>query len=79
MLYVLPVAPEHSFAGRLIAPGVVGICVGVIVPVECSLLVPHPLVAVTLTIPFPPPIVIVADVVDPPAVTAHPIPRADHV
>ena len=79
MLYVLPVEPAHSFVGRVIAPGVAGAVVGVIFPVVDAALVPHALVAVTDTVPTPEPIVIVAEIVEPPAVTDHPVPVTDHV
>ena len=79
MLNVFPVEPEHSFAGSVIAPGVEGAVVGVMLPVVEAALVPHALVAVTDTVPAPVPIVIVAEAVVPPAVTAHPVPVTDHV
>ena len=53
--------------------------VGVIFPVVEAALVPHGFEAVTETVPTPEPIVIVAEVVDPPAVTDHPVPVTDHV
>ena len=43
------------------------------------MLLPQALLAVTLTVPTPVPIVIVAETVVPPAVTAHPVPVTDHV
>ena len=79
MLKVLPVEPAHLLVGCVIAPGVAGAVVGVIFPVVDEALVPHALVAVTDTVPIPEPIVIVADVVDPPAITDHPVPVTDHV
>ena len=63
----------------MIAPGVAGAVVGVILPVVDAALVPHTLVAVTETVPATEPIVIVADVVPCPAVTDHPVPVTDHV
>ena len=61
-------------AGWVIGPGVAGIAVGVIFPVVDAALVPQAFVAVTDIVPTPVPIVIVAEVVVPPAVTAHPVP-----
>jgi hypothetical protein len=61
----------------VIAPGVAGAVEGVIFPVDDALLVPQALVAVTETVPTPEPIVIVAEVVVPPAVTDHPVPVTD--
>ena len=60
------------------APGVAGAVPGVMFPVVAAL-VPHALVAVTETVPTPVPMVIVADVVVPPEVTAHPVPVTDQV
>ena len=48
-------------------------------PVVEAALVPHGFVAVTDTVPAPVPMVIVAEVVVPPAVTAHPVPVTDQV
>jgi hypothetical protein len=48
-------------------------------PVVEAALVPQALVAVTDTVPAPVPIVMVAEVVVPPAVTDHPVPVTDHV
>ena len=79
MLYIFPVEPEHSFVGRVIVPGVAGAIVGVMFPVVDAALVPQALLAVTDTVPTAEPIVIVADVVVPPAVTDHPVPVTDHV
>jgi len=63
----------------VIAPGVAGILFGVMFPVVEAALVPQALVAVTDTVPTPEPIVIVAEVVEPPAVTDHPVPVTDQV
>ena len=63
----------------MIAPGVAGILFGVMFPVVEAALVPQALVAVTDTVPTPEPIVIVAEVVEPPAVTDHPVPVTDQV
>ena len=63
----------------MIAPGVAGAVPGVMFPVDDAALVPHALVAVTETVPTPVPMVIVADVVVPPEVTAHPVPVTDQV
>ena len=48
-------------------------------PVVDGALVPHALLAVTDTLPAPVPMVMVAEVVEPPAVTDHPVPVTDHV
>jgi hypothetical protein len=48
-------------------------------PVDEDQLVPHAFVAVTETVPAPEPIVIVAELVVPPAVTDQPVPVTDHV
>ena len=69
----------HVLAGCVIGPGVAGMVIGVILPVADAALVPQAFVAVTETVPTPVPIVIVAEVVVPPAVTAHPVPVTDHV
>ena len=61
------------------APGVAGAVPGVIFPVVDGPLVPQALVAVTETVPTPVPMVMVADVVVPPEVTAHPVPVTDQV
>jgi hypothetical protein len=53
--------------------------VGVIEPVVAALEEPHVLLAVTDTVPTPVPMVMVAEVVEPPAVTAHPVPVTDQV
>ena len=79
MLKIFPVEPEHVLAGWVIAPGVPGAVVGVILPVVEAALVPQALVAVTDTVPAPVPIVMVAEAVVPPAVTAHPVPVTDQV
>ncbi len=71
---MFPVDPEQALAGWVIAPGVGGAVVGVIVPVVAAELVPQALVAVTETVPSAVPTVIVAAVDVPPAVTAHPVP-----
>jgi len=66
----------------VISPGVAGVVVlGVIIPVDvvavtCGL---QPLIALTLTVPSPFPIVMVAAVVPCPDVTAQPVPVVDHV
>jgi len=78
MLNVLPVEPAHKLAGCVIVPGCEGTAVGVIFTV-CAALVPHAFVAVTETVPAPLPIVMVADDVVPPDVTAQPVPVTDHV
>jgi hypothetical protein len=56
-----------------------GAAVGVMFPVVAGALVPHAFVAVTDTLPTPEPMVMVADVVFAPAVTAHPVPVTDQV
>ena len=63
----------------MMVPGVAGIVVGVMLPVVAAALVPHGFVAVTDTVPGPVPIVMVAEIVAPPAVTAHPVPVTDQV
>ncbi len=63
----------------MITPGVGGAVVGVMFPVVDAVLVPQALVAVTFTGPIPVPIVMVAEAVVPPAVTAHPVPVTVHV
>ena len=79
MLKVFPVEPEHLFVGCVIAPGAETCAVGVTLPVVDSAPVPHALFAATDTVPAPVPMVIVADAVAPPAVTAHPVPVTDQV
>ena len=71
--------PVHTSAEPVMVPGVAGMVLGVIVPVVCAELVPHTFVAVTETVPAPLPAVIVAEVLVPPAVTAHPVPVTDQV
>ena len=63
----------------MIAPGVAGAVDGVMLPVVDAGLVPQAVVTVTDTLPGPEPIVIVAEGVFCPAVTAHPVPITDHV
>ena len=79
MLKIFPVEPEHLFVGWVIAPGALGIAIGEILPVVTAALAPHTLLAVTETIPGPVPMVIVAETVVPPAVTAQPGPVTDQV
>ena len=69
----------HTFADPVIAPGVAGIVVGVMLPVDEAALVPHALDAVTETVPAPVPMVIVAEAVPCPPVTAHPVPVTDQL
>ena len=60
-------------------PGVAGTVVGIMPPVVAAALVPHGFVAVTDTVPGPVPIVMVAEIFVPPAVTAHPVPVTTRV
>ena len=79
MLKIFPVEPEHLFVGWVIAPGVEGAVVGIMLLIVEASLVPHTPVAVTDTVPTPVPIVIVADVDVPPAATDQPVPVTDQV
>ena len=76
---MFPVEPAHLLVGWVIAPGAEGAVVGVMLPVVEAALVPHTPVAVTDTVPAPAPMVIVAEIVVSPAVTAQPVPVTDQV
>ena len=77
--YETPVSFVHTLAEPVIAPGVAGVAVGIMLPVEEAALVPQAFDEVTDTVPAPAPIVIVAEIVPCPPVTDHPAPVVDHV
>ncbi len=70
MLYALPVVPCVTVAEPVIAPGAPGVVIGVTANVA-AVLVPHPFVAVTVTLPAVP--FGVADKLAVVEVPAHPV------
>jgi hypothetical protein len=74
-----PVLFAHGNDGSVMEPGVAGIDVGVIFPVDVDELLPHTFVATTETEPTPDPMVTVAEVVPCPPVNDHPVPETDQV
>lgn len=71
---VFPVLFAQMDSGWVMDPGVAGIDVGVMLPVDLDELLPHPLVATTETEPTPDPMVTVAEVVPCSPVNDHPVP-----